>query len=40
MTFGQWHKQYNHFKNYHDIKVKGISYKELQAEQAKSDEWL
>lgn len=40
MTFGRWFRLYKHFQNYHDIKVKGISYKELREQQAKSDEWL
>jgi hypothetical protein len=40
MTFGKWYKLYRHFQNYHDIKVKGISYEQLRAEQKKKDEWL
>lgn len=40
MTFAKWYKLYKHFQNYHDIKVKGVSYAELRKKQAKKDEWF
>jgi hypothetical protein len=40
MTFTKWYEQFKNFQNYHDIKVKHISYKELREQQRKTEEWL
>lgn len=40
MTLAKWYKQFKFYQNYHDIKVKGVSYQELREAQARTDEWL
>lgn len=40
MTYSKWYKQFKFYQNYHDIKVKGVSYQELREQQARTDEWL
>ena len=41
MTFGKWHRLYKHYQNYHDIKVKGITYEQLRADSDKKNgEWF
>ena len=40
MTLSKFNKLYDHFKWYHDLDMRNITFRELEKEQAKDDEWL
>jgi len=40
MTLRKLTKLYNHHKNYYDFTLKKISYKDLEEESIKSEEWI
>lgn len=40
MTFWKFNKLYEHYKFYHDLDMKNITFEELAKKQAQDDEWL
>lgn len=40
MTLKKFNQLYNHYKIYHDLDMKQITFEQLEEAQAKDDEWL
>ena len=40
MTLKKFNQLYNHYKIYHDLDMKQITFEELEEAQAKDDEWF
>lgn len=40
MTLKKWSQLYNHYKSFYDFKLAKVSYKDLEQENRKSEEWF